>query len=103
MCSAKKVDVIPVHAHHLDLDLVSLLYTRSRFSDYPDDFFVQEGFPVLNREDDVIMNLPRTMVSFSNSAFTIHLTSITGPPVASYRELSSSKRLITKARETISK
>jgi hypothetical protein len=37
----------------------------------------------------VIMNLPCTMVSFSNRAFTVHLPSIPRPPVASYRELSS--------------
>jgi hypothetical protein len=37
----------------------------------------------------VIMNLPCTMVPFSDRAFIVHLTSIPGPPVASYRELSS--------------
>ena len=79
MRSAKKVDVIPVHAHHLHLDLVSLLYTHNRFSDYLDNLFVEKGFSVLDREDDVIMNLPCAMVPFSNSVFTVHLTSITGP------------------------
>jgi hypothetical protein len=37
----------------------------------------------------MIMNLPCTIVSFSNRAFSIHIFSITRPPVASYRELSS--------------
>jgi hypothetical protein len=37
----------------------------------------------------VIMNLPCAMVSFSDRAFSVHPSSITGPPVASYRELSS--------------
>jgi len=91
MCSAEKVDMIPVHAHHLHLDLVSFLYALNRLSDYPDNLFVEKGFPVLNREDDVIMNLPCTMVPFSNRAFIVHRTSIPGPPVASYRELSSEK------------
>jgi len=89
MCPAKKVDMIPVHAHHFHLYLVSLLDAHGRFSDYPDDLFIEKGFSVLNREDDVIMNLPCTVVSFSDSAFSVHLPSITGPPVASYRELSS--------------
>jgi hypothetical protein len=37
----------------------------------------------------VVMNLPRAVVPFSDRAFSVHLPSITGPPVASYRELSS--------------
>ena len=82
MCSAKKVDMISIHAHRLHLDLISLLYARSRLSDYLDNLFVEKGFPVLDREDDMIMNLPRTVVSFSDSAFSVHLFSITRPPVA---------------------
>ncbi len=89
MCSAEKVDMIPLHAHHLHIDLISLLYALCRFSDDPDNLFVEQGFSVLDREDDVIMNLPRTVVSFSDRAFTVHTTSIPGAPVASYRELSS--------------
>jgi hypothetical protein len=72
--------MIPVHAHHFHLYLVSLLDAHGRFSDYPDDLFIEKGFPVLNREDDVIMNLPRTVVSFSDSAFIIHPRSITKTP-----------------------
>jgi hypothetical protein len=90
MCSAKKVDVIPVHAYHLDL--VSLLYTRSRVSDYPNDLFIEKGFPVFNREDDVIMNQPCTLVPFLNRAFIVHLVTITRLPVASCREFSSSSK-----------
>ncbi len=89
MRSAEKADMISVHAHHLHVDLVPLLDALNRFSDDPDNLFVEKGFPVLNQEDDVIMNLPCTMVSFSNRAFTVHRTSIAGPTVASYRELSS--------------
>jgi hypothetical protein len=58
MCSAKKVNMISVHAHCLGLNFVSLLYACSRFSNYPDDLFVEKGFPVLNRENDAAMNLP---------------------------------------------
>lgn len=89
MCSTKKVDMIFVHTHRFDLDLISLLYTHGRLSYYLDNLFVEEGFSVLDREDDVIMNLPRTVVPFSDTAFTVHLPSITRPPVASYRGLSS--------------
>ena len=91
MCPAKKVDMIPIHAHHFHLDLISLLDAHGRFPDYANDLFIEKGFPVLNRKDDVIMNLPCTMVSFSNCAFIVHLFSITRPPVASYRECSSSR------------
>jgi len=89
MCSAEKVDMIPVHSHHLHLNLITLLYPYNRFLNYLNNLFVEKRFSILYREDDVVMNLPRTMVSFSDSAFSIHLPSITGPPVASYRELSS--------------
>jgi len=89
MCSAKKVDMILVHSHHLHLNLVPLLYADNRFLDDLDNLFVEKGFPILYREDDVVMNLPRAVVPFSDRAFSVHLPSITGPPVASYRELSS--------------
>ena len=80
MCSAKKVDMILVHAHRLYLDLISLLYARSRLSDYLDNLFVEKRFPVLDRENDVIMNLPCTMVPFPDSAFIVHPCSITKTP-----------------------
>jgi len=80
MCSAKKVDMISVHAHRLHLDLISLHYARSRLSDYLDNLFVEKGFPVLDRKNDVIMNLPCTMVPFPDSAFIVHLCSITKTP-----------------------
>ena len=92
MCSAQKVDMILIHAHHLNLDLISFLYPDSSFSDDADNLFVEKGFPILDRENDMVMNLPCTMVPFANSAFIVHPTSITkkqGAPVASYRELSS--------------
>ena len=89
MRSTEKVDMILVHAHCFYLDLISLFNTHSRLSDYPDNLFVEKGFPILDREDDVIMNLPCAVVPFSDSTFIIHLPSITRPPVASYRELSS--------------
>ena len=91
MGSAEEVDVILVHSHRLYLDLVSLLYAYRSFSDYPDDLFVEKRLPVLDGEDDVVMNLPRAVVPFSDSAFIVHPCSITkqGAPVASYRELSS--------------
>ncbi|HAR94495.1 MAG TPA: hypothetical protein DCR97_00800 [Deltaproteobacteria bacterium] len=41
---------------------------------------VKKRFSVLDREDDVVMNLPRTMVPFSNGAFRIHPVSITTCP-----------------------
>jgi hypothetical protein len=37
----------------------------------------------------MVMNLPCTVVPFSDRAFSVHLPSIPGAPVASYRELSS--------------
>ena len=80
MCSAKKMDMILVHSHHLHLNLVSLLYASNRFSDYPNNLFIEKGFSVLDGEDDVIMNLPRTVVSFSDSAFIVHSRSITKTP-----------------------
>ena len=80
MCSAKKVDMILVHAHRLHLDLISLLYARSRLFDNLDNLFVKKGFPVLDGENDVIMNLPCTMVPFSDSTFIVHLCSITKTP-----------------------
>gem|GEM_PF-3668819 len=89
MGSAEKVDMIFVHSHCLHLDLISLLDACGSLPDYPDNLFVKKRFPVLDREDDVIMNLPCTVVPFSDGAFIVHPCSITRPPVASYRELSS--------------
>ena len=80
MRSAEKVDMILVHAHRFDLNFISLFYARSRLSDYAHNLFVEKGFPVLDREDDVVMNLPGTVVSFSNPAFIVHLCSITKTP-----------------------
>ena len=80
MRSAKKVDVILVHTHRFHLNLVSFLYTYRRFSDYLHNLFIEKGFSVLDGEDDVIMNLPRTVVSFSDSAFIVHPRSITKTP-----------------------
>lgn len=78
--SAEKVDMVLIHAHGLDFDLVSFLYTHRSFLDYPNYLFVKKRFSVLDREDNVVMNLPRTMVPFSNSAFRIHPVSITTCP-----------------------
>jgi len=91
VCAAEDVDMIPIHAHPFYLDLVSLLDASRRLLNDPDDLLVKEGFPVLHREDNVVMNLPGTTVPFVDCAFMVHLTSITkqGAPVASYRELSS--------------
>jgi hypothetical protein len=41
------------------------------------NLFVQERFPVFHREQDMVMNLPCTMVSCVNSSFSIHPVSIT--------------------------
>ena len=60
--------------------LISLLYARSRLSDYLDNLFVEKGSPVLDRENDVIMNLPCTVVPFFDSPFIVHLCSITKSP-----------------------
>ncbi len=89
MCSAKKVDMILVHSHHLHLNLVALLYAGNRFLDYLDNLFVEKRFSILYREDDVVMNLPRAVVPLSDRAFSVHLPTIPGAPVAIYRELSS--------------
>ena len=89
MCSAEKVDMILVHAHHLHLYLVPLLYADNRFPDYLDNLFVEKRLSVLHWEDDMVMNLPSTVVPFSDRAFGVHLPSIPGAPVASYREFSS--------------
>jgi len=59
MRSAKKVDMILVHFHHLHLNLGSLFYAGNPFPDYLDSLFAEKGFSILYREDDVIMNLPR--------------------------------------------
>jgi hypothetical protein len=69
--------MICIHAHHLNLDLISLLDTNSCFSYDLHNFFIQQRFPVLHGKHDMVMNLPCTMVSFSDSAFMIHLNSIT--------------------------
>jgi hypothetical protein len=81
--------MISVHAHHLYFDLVSFLDTASCFSDDLNNLFVKKRLPILDGEDDVVMNLPCTMVSFSNRVFSVHPLSIKTNPVASYRELSS--------------
>ena len=81
MRSAEKVNMILIHAHRLYLNLVSLLYAHSGLFDYPDNLFVQKRFPVLDRKDDMVMNLPCTMVPFPNSAFIVHLISITKAPL----------------------
>ena len=80
MGSTEKMDMVPVHAHRFDLNLVSFLYAHGGLSYYLDHLFVEEGFSILDREDEVIMNLPCTVVSFSDSAFSIHLCSITKAP-----------------------
>lgn len=72
--------MISVHAHHLYFDLVSLLDTNSCFSNDLNNLFIEEGFPVLNRENNMVMNLPCTMVSFSNRAIRVHPLSITTNP-----------------------
>jgi hypothetical protein len=69
--------MIRIHSHHLYLDLVSLLDTNSCFSDDLNNLFIEEGFPVLHGKHDMVMNLPCTMVSFSDSTFIIHPNSIT--------------------------
>jgi hypothetical protein len=72
--------MISVHAHHLYFDLVSLLDSNSCFSNDLNNLFIEEGFPVLNRENNMVMNLPCTMVSFSNRAIRVHPLSITTNP-----------------------
>jgi hypothetical protein len=72
--------MILVHAHHLYLDLVSFLYADSNLSDDLNNLFVKKGFPVLDREDNVVMNLPSAMISFSNRASSVHPLSITTNP-----------------------
>lgn len=65
MGSAEKVDMILVHSHRLNFDLVSLLYADRRFLNYPNHLFIEKRFSVLDRQDDMVMNLPNTMVSFT--------------------------------------
>lgn len=77
MRTAEKVYMIRIHSHHLYLDLVSLLDTNSCFSDDLNNLFIEEGLPVLHGKHDMVMNLPCTMVSFSDSTFIIHPNSIT--------------------------
>jgi hypothetical protein len=69
MGTTEKVDMISVHAHHLDLNLVSFFYTDSCFSYDLHGLFIQQGFSVLHGKHDMVMNLPSTMVSFSDSTF----------------------------------
>ena len=80
MCSAKKVDMVFVHAHRLHLDFVSLLYAGNCFSDDLDNLFVKKGFPILHGENDMVMNLPCTVVPFPDSTFIVHPRSITKTP-----------------------
>ena len=46
MCSAKKVDMISVHAHCFHLNLISLFYTCRCLPDYLNNLFVEK-----NREE----------------------------------------------------
>ncbi len=80
MCSAEKMNMISVHTHCLYLYFISLFYACGRFSDDLNNFFVEKRFPVLDRKNNMVMNLPCTMVPFSDSAFIIHPYSITKTP-----------------------
>lgn len=86
MRSTKKVDMIHVRAYHFHLDPIPLPHAHIRFSDYPDSLFIEKGFPVLNRKDHVIIDLPCPEAPFSDSAFTIHLPSTTRPPCSKLQE-----------------
>ncbi len=50
MCTAEKVYMILIHAHHLNLDLVSLLDTGSCFSYDLHNLFIQQRLSGTSRE-----------------------------------------------------
>jgi len=71
------MDMIIVHTHPLNYDLISLLYPYRGFLYYIHHITIKQHFPIFHRKYYVIVYLPRTMISLVYLKSLFHAPSLT--------------------------
>ena len=92
MRTTQQMNMVFIRTYGFHFNGISLLDALRRFFDYLRDFIVQKRFTIFHWKNNVVMDLPRTVITFFNSVcrfFVRHFIRLSQRPVpvASYGEL----------------
>ena len=72
MRATQQMDVISIHPHPLNLNCVPLSDPFARLYNNLYHLRIQQGLPILNRKNNVVVYLPHTVITSMNGACFFH-------------------------------